>query len=46
MGDILILAGIAGLALAVIAAPVAVVVLRRQARKLSEQIQREYEQDI
>ena len=44
MGEILIVAGVAGVALTVIAIPVAVVVLRRQLRKLSERIRQEYEQ--
>jgi hypothetical protein len=44
MGSILIIAGIAGLVLTGIAAPIAVVVLRRQVKKLSERIQQEYEQ--
>lgn len=44
MGNILIIAGIAGLVLTGIAALIAVVVLRRQVKKLSERIQQEYEQ--
>lgn len=44
MGDILIIVGIAGLVLVAVTAPIAVVVLRRQAQKLSERIEQEYEQ--
>ena len=43
MGDILIIAGVAGLVVTAAAVPVVVVVLRRQERKLSRQIQQEYE---
>lgn len=44
LGNILVIAGIAGLVLTVIASPIAVVILRRQAKALSERIQQEYEQ--
>ena len=44
MGNILIIAGFAGLAVTAIAIPAAMVVLRRQLKKINEQIRREYEQ--
>ena len=43
VGDILILAGLAGLAVALIAAPIAAVVLRKKGRAIAESIRREYE---
>jgi len=43
-GSVLIIAGIVGLAITVIASPIAVLILRRQAKELSERIQQEYEQ--
>lgn len=45
MGTILIAAGVAGLVVTAAAAPIAVAVLRRQARTLDRQIQQEYESD-
>lgn len=45
MGNLLLIAGCAGLVLTAIAAPVAVVLLRRQARKLDERVRQEYEQE-
>ena len=44
MGDILIIAGIAGLAACAIAAPVAAALLRRRLKKLRERIREEYGQ--
>lgn len=43
-GSVLIIAGIAGLAITAAATPVAVMILRRQAKQLNERIQQEYEQ--
>lgn len=45
MGTILIAAGVAGLVVTAAAAPIAVAVLRRQARTLDRQIRQEYESD-
>lgn len=42
-GTILILAGLAGLAISLIAVPIAVVVLRKKGRKIAESIRAEYE---
>jgi len=44
LGNILILAGAAGLVAAAISAPIAVVLLRRQLEKLTALIQQESEQ--
>lgn len=44
MGNILIIAGFAGLAVTAIAIPTAMALLRRQLKKINDQIQREYEQ--
>lgn len=44
MGNILIIAGFAGLAVTAIAIPAAMALLRRQLKKINDQIQREYEQ--
>ena len=43
VGTILVIAGIAGLVLAVLAIPIAVAVLRRQGKAIAERIRREYE---
>lgn len=44
LGNVLVIAGIAGLVLTGIASCIAVAILRRQAKKLDECIQQEYEQ--
>ena len=44
MGEILMIAGAAGLVLTAAAVPIAAVVLRRQEQKLSKLIQEDYEQ--
>lgn len=43
MGTVLIAAGVAGLIVTAVAAPIAVAVLRRQAQALDRQIQQDYE---
>ena len=44
MGTVLIVAGIAGLVLSALGGAAAFVILRRQGKKLSEGISREYEE--
>ena len=44
MGNVLIVAGLAGLALSALGGAAAFVILRRQGRRLSGDIEREYEE--